>query len=252
MAKDLPYFKFIISEWNDGDVTLCSLEAQGLFINLCSLYWSQEGELSLSKSKRRFSGCNATAWKELISDKVIKIDGDNIVINFLDEQFEDRGKLSVTNSKNATDGWKKRRENATAQRPHTEPIEVVSNKEEKREEEKRKKEKRTEENDPLRAIGVLPFESEEFVNAWLEWEKFRKELGKKLTPSTAKKQMQFLGGWTEPQAIGILNQSITNGWTGLFQLKVQVNGTSKTTKSEQSNATGDYLKQHYGSKINGQ
>lgn len=106
--------------------------------------------------------------------------------------------------------------------------------------------------EPLRAIGVLPFESEEFVNAWLEWEKFRKELGKKLTPSTAKKQMQFLGGWSELQAIGIINQSITNGWTGLFQLKAQINGTTKTTKQEQSAGTYDYIKQHYRDKLNGQ
>lgn len=105
--------------------------------------------------------------------------------------------------------------------------------------------------EPLRAIGVLPFESEAFVDAWLEWEKFRKELGKKLTPSTAKKQMQFLGGWSELQAIGIINQSITNGWTGLFQLKAQINGTTKTTKQEQSAGTYDYIKQHYSNKING-
>lgn len=146
MAKDLPYFKFVISEWNDGDVTLCSLEAQGLFINLCSIYWSQEGNMSLAKSKRRFSNCNATAWESLINDKVIKVKGDRIIINFLDEQFKERGKLSSTNSENAAKGWEKRRNTATEMRPHTNGIEVVSNIEEKRTEENKGEEKKKEQN----------------------------------------------------------------------------------------------------------
>lgn len=146
MAKDLPYFKFVISEWNDGDVTLCSLEAQGLFINLCSIYWSQEGNMSLAKSKRRFNNCNATAWESLINDKVIKVKGDRIIINFLDEQFKERGKLSSTNSENASKGWEKRRNNTNEVRPHTDGIEVASNIEEKRTEERREEEKKKEEN----------------------------------------------------------------------------------------------------------
>ena len=39
MAKELPYFKFYPGIYITGDVTLCSLEAQGLFINICSFYW---------------------------------------------------------------------------------------------------------------------------------------------------------------------------------------------------------------------
>lgn len=137
MAKDLPYFKFIISEWNDGDITLCSMEAQGLFINLCSLYWSLEGNLSITKAKRRYNGCNTTVWSELINEQIIKIDGDNIVINFLDEQFQERKKLSKTNSKNVSKRWKKAKENTTVIRPNNDRKDSVYNIEEKREEEKK-------------------------------------------------------------------------------------------------------------------
>lgn len=145
MAKDLPYFKFVISEWNDGDVTLCSLEAQGLFINLCSIYWSQEGNMSLAKSKRRFNNCNATAWESLINDKVIKVRGDKIIINFLDEQLKERGKLSETNSVNARTGWAKRKD-ATEMRSHNDGINPASNIEENRREQKKKEENKTEES----------------------------------------------------------------------------------------------------------
>lgn len=218
MAKDLPYFKFGCSEWNDGDVTLCSMEAQGLFINLCSIYWSQEGDLSLAKAKRRFSGCSATAWESLINDRVIKLDGDNIVINFLDEQFEERGKLSSTNAENAAKGWEKRRQNATAQPSQSGRIKVACNIEEKREEEKRKKEKRREE--PV----ALPFDTVEFFDAWNDWLKYRIESKKKLTDSTAKKQLAVLGAKPEKVAIAMINQSIQNGWQGIFEIKPSNNG----------------------------
>ena len=49
MAKDLPYFKFFCSEWNDGDITLEDFKTQGLFINICSYYWSNECELRAFK-----------------------------------------------------------------------------------------------------------------------------------------------------------------------------------------------------------
>lgn len=142
MAKDLPYFKFVISEWNDGDITLCSLEAQGLFINLCSIYWSQEGTMSLAKAKRRFSQCNATAWDELLNDNILKVSGDEISISFLDEQLQDRGKLSEKNAVNATIGWEKRRKHATALPAQSERIVLASNIEEKRREKNKTEEKR--------------------------------------------------------------------------------------------------------------
>lgn len=135
MAKDLPYFKFVISEWNDGDVTICSMEAQGLFINICSIYWSKEGNLSLTTAKRRFKDCNTTVWDELIAEGVIKIVDDNIRINFLDEQLAERKQLSVTNSKNVTKRWKKPASDTVVLPLNNDGINPVYNKEEKRREE---------------------------------------------------------------------------------------------------------------------
>jgi len=74
--------------------------------------------------------------------------------------------------------------------------------------------------DPLRAFVDLL--SGDLKIAFVEWIQFRKELGKKLTPSTAKKQIQFLGGRDPAVAVAIINQSIKNGWTGLFELKQDI------------------------------
>lgn len=54
--------------------------------------------------------------------------------------------------------------------------------------------------------------------AWSEWVQHRKELKKPLTKSTITKQLAFL----EKDIlihIAIINQSIQNGWAGLFDLK---------------------------------
>lgn len=100
------------------------------------------------------------------------------------------------------------------------------------------KEEVKEKKNPLRAFH-LPFTSDAFYNAWIEWEQFRKEIKKKITPSTAKKQLQFLGARGEPEAIAIINQSITNGWTGLFELKK--NGSTKDKRTEQIGSLAENL-----------
>jgi hypothetical protein len=92
-------------------------------------------------------------------------------------------------------------------------------------------------NEPLRALSGI-FLLEDVQKAWLEWEQYRKEKKQKLTASTAKKQMSFLGGRAGPEAIAIINQSILNGWTGLFELKTKVNGQSTASNPATSHVAG--------------
>lgn len=98
-------------------------------------------------------------------------------------------------------------------------------------------EEETETKAPLRALPNIFF-GEDVQAAWIEWEQYRKEKKQKLTPSTAKKQMEFLGGRAGPEAIAIINQSITNGWTGLFELKTNNNGTHKKISTGISTQAG--------------
>ena len=86
MAKELPYFKFFVSEWSDGDITLEDFETQGLFINLCAYYWSNECSITLSKAKKKFRNCSESCFNDLINSGIIKLNDDVITINFLDEQ----------------------------------------------------------------------------------------------------------------------------------------------------------------------
>jgi hypothetical protein len=115
MAKDtpLPYFKFVIADWNMGDITQCSLSAQGLFINLCAMYWSKRGDLSFAKAVKKFPR-KLKHFNELLDEGIIKLNEDQIEISFLSEQLEELGAVSVVNSNNAKSRWNKRKQDAAA------------------------------------------------------------------------------------------------------------------------------------------
>ena len=61
------------------------------------------------------------------------------------------------------------------------------------------------------------FDSIEFNDAWDRWCNYRIEKKKKLTPSTASMQLKKLEAVGEARAIKMIDYSITNGWTGLFE-----------------------------------
>lgn len=109
MAKELPYFKFEPNEWENGNIQVCSKEDKGLFIDLCSLYWSRLGEVSLKLAIQKLCAGNATAFNSLCEEKIIEVIDGNIFIKFLSEQLNEFEDLSKQNSKNAKEGWEKRR-----------------------------------------------------------------------------------------------------------------------------------------------
>lgn len=77
---------------------------------------------------------------------------------------------------------------------------------------------------------VLPFESEQFSFAWNEWKEYRKQNRKTLTQKTIEMQLRKLGGVPESEAIGMIGQSIQNGWAGLFEFKDKQNGKTITAQ----------------------
>jgi hypothetical protein len=87
MAKELPYFQFEPAEYLAGNIQLCSLSAQGLFINIQALYWIRDCKLTLSQCKRKFR--EDELIDELIEENVLKLSTDNdIIISYLDSQRE--------------------------------------------------------------------------------------------------------------------------------------------------------------------
>lgn len=120
MAKDLPYFKFFVSEWNDGDITLEDYKRQGLFINICSYYWSKECDVTSKILYKKFKELKEDI-DYLINEGHLKLLNGFIIISFLDEQKQERLKTSIKNSeagkKGAAKRWKSSESIANAKVP---------------------------------------------------------------------------------------------------------------------------------------
>lgn len=96
--KELPYFKFFPGEWLSGEITACSISAQGIFTNICCYYWNKQGHYPLAIAKQRFSKYE-TELNQLLENGIIKTDDDGeMIIEFLDEQLTEREALSVKRS----------------------------------------------------------------------------------------------------------------------------------------------------------
>jgi hypothetical protein len=96
----------------------------------------------------------------------------------------------------------------------------------------------TPKGDPELALDDLPH-SERFRKSWHEWEQYRKERKKKITPTTRKKQLTQLSKLNENDAIASIEQSITNGWTGLFDPKPAANNHRSVGTLNQGRTYGE-------------
>ena len=110
MASELPYFKFYPDEWIKGDITVCSMASQGLFINICSYYWAKKGVLTLTQVQQRFNTCS-TDVQHLLNNGIFDVDDDVIIIKFLDEQLSQFKELSKKKSRAGLASAKVRRGN---------------------------------------------------------------------------------------------------------------------------------------------
>jgi hypothetical protein len=151
MAKELPFFKFEISEWMLGRIQKQPLSIQGAFINLCCKYWHKLGELTTVDARLDFDNECIDA---LLSKGIIGTDGEYIYIKFLDKQLDECQELSKKNSINGLKSAKiraDRKRALTTVEPSLPVVQRVST------EEKRKEEKRVREEEittPSKAFGI--------------------------------------------------------------------------------------------------
>jgi hypothetical protein len=139
MAKELPYFKFEPGQWENGSIQMATLEQQGAFINICSMYWQRLGDLPYKLAVQKACKGNATALDSLIEDDIIRLIDGSICIDFLNEQLNEFENVSDQNRINALKRWEKHRKDATALQPQIDPNAI---REEKIKEEKKKVDKK--------------------------------------------------------------------------------------------------------------
>ena len=83
--------------------------------------------------------------------------------------------------------------------------------------------------------STLPFSSEKFSKAWFSWVDYRKETKKALKQSSIDMQWKQFAGWGEQKSIDSINQSITNGWMGLFEPRPQSVQRKPLTANDHNN-----------------
>ena len=65
-------------------------------------------------------------------------------------------------------------------------------------------------------------------DAWVSWVKHRRAIGKPVAPTTAKLQIKMLTDQPDPAAC--IEQSVINGWTGLFPLRGRAADATSITR----------------------
>ena len=85
MAKEIPFFKFFTGEWSNGDITAENYKTQGVFINICAIYWTKEGKVTENFLRKNIR--ENKCIDELVDSNIIKVEDGSILISFLDEQL---------------------------------------------------------------------------------------------------------------------------------------------------------------------
>lgn len=116
MSKKLPYFQFEPAEYLASDISICSLEAQGLFTLMMSLFWQKDCKLLKDKFLKRYN--YPKEFNELIEDKIIKVSADGFIhIKFLELQHHFISSRSKKNSENGKKGAEQRIKNQEVIKP---------------------------------------------------------------------------------------------------------------------------------------
>ena len=117
MSKELPFFRFHVSEWLNDDISAESYKSKGVFIDVCSFYWFKDCSIQLETTLKKFANAKKIIL-DLVSTGIIKHDEntDFIKIKFLDEQFdllsEERKKKQSAGRQGGLASGKQRRSNA--------------------------------------------------------------------------------------------------------------------------------------------
>lgn len=228
MAKELPYFKFEPNEWENGNIQMCSREHKGLFIDLCSMYWSRLGDLPMKLAVQKLCAGNANALNSLCDDKIIVLENGFIRIDFLEEQLAEFENKSKTNRKIALEAWDKRRKDKalyeTDANASTSHYESDTIREEKRKEEEIKEEKSKVKKSNEFDFSFVQPEFIETFSMWLQYKKERRENYKSQMSLEQSYKLLLKHSENNPKlATEVVNQTIGNNWAGLQPLKKQFN-----------------------------
>lgn len=224
MAKELPYFKFEPNEWDNGYIQICTHEEKGVFIDLCSMYWSRLGNVPFKLAVHKICGGNASALQSLYDNKIFDVIDENIYIKFLSEQLSEFENLSERNRKIAKEGWEKRRNSKDSSESNASALRTQSESNAIREEEIRE--------DEIKGIFIAKkylcdygFKNE-LIYEWLKVRKTKKLTNTKTAMDKFIKQVE-LSGIDKNE---VMQKCIEKSWGGFEAEWIKNTTPIKTTE----------------------
>ncbi|MCK5016230.1 MAG: hypothetical protein KAS32_04080 [Candidatus Peribacteraceae bacterium] len=217
MAKELPYFRFYPSEWLEGDITLEKDKTQSLFVQIVCWYWKKDCQINLGFIQKRLIKNKATlkqCLNDLIKTEIIKVnDNNDIIIEFLDEQYDLLSEKRQKHIDSGRLGGKKKANNAKATLKHRSTY----------------KEKKYKNKDKEVNKDALPQ-----FKIWLD---YRKSINKLITnKSTLGLLVKRFNVEPIEKIKWVVNHSIENNYQGLFWDKYK----EDPTKVKPQKSTGRY------------
>ena len=101
---ELPYFNFYVSDYLTGKIQKVPMETQGIFINICALWWKRQGKLfydidelsfDLRVDKQMLTNCLNLLIERGI---IVKFASGLLDVCFLRKQLEKKTGISVKRS----------------------------------------------------------------------------------------------------------------------------------------------------------
>jgi len=208
MAKD-PAFLFYPGDWLGGTMGM-TFEQKGAYFELL-VFQFNNGAFTEAQAKQVLSICSASVW-QVVSTKFAK-DGIFYKNARLEQEIIKRKAFSESRRINA--------------------LHTKSNKKQpkKRVEAYAKHMENENENKDINII------ESEFQKKLRQFYDFRKQLKKPIIEASKesfKKKLLLLSNGSESTAIAILEQSIANGWQGIFELKTKNNGNNASERSQRT------------------
>jgi len=239
MAKETFYFSHDYNSRNDEKIKFLirkhGMQGYGIFWAIIEDFYNNANALRMD--------CDGIAYDMRVDSETIRsviqdfglfvFEGENFGSMSVQKRMDERDTKSKKARQNAFKRWDSSTNNANAMPPHSDRNAI--------------KERKGKEIKEIKEIIELPFVSKEFEKMWFSWKDYKKKQFKftyKTTQSelATLKELLILSKGHEDIAIKIINQSMANGWKGLFNLKEDAKGTSnnqrKLTKGEQFNLDG--------------
>ncbi len=232
MPKDTFYFSHDYNSRNDEKIKFL-IRKHGMLGY--GVFWAIIEDLYNNANALR-TDCDGIAYDLRVQSEVVHsilhdfnlfvFEGENFGSMSVQKRIDERDSKSKKASQNARKRWVSNVNDANAMPPHSDRNAI--------------KERKGKEIKEIKEIIELPFVSKEFEKMWFDWKDYKKKQFK-FTYRTTQSELATLQELTklsngqEDQAIKILNQSMANGWKGLFNLKEDAKGTTNNQRKLDKN-----------------